>query len=140
MELNDYKYEEINVGDIFEFKRNITADNLNEYAKLTGDFNPLHCDEEYAKKTIFKGRIIHGMLAGSLFSTLVGMMCPGKRNLYLSQSLNFKRHIYPNSELTVKGVIKNKIDSMKIIVLGTEILVDGKIVINGEAKVKVLGD
>ena len=135
--MNEYNYDEINTGDVFEFKRKISIEDISNYAELTGDFNPLHCDEEYAKGTQFKQRIIHGMLAGSLFSTLVGMICPGKKNLYLAQSLNFKVPIYPNSELTVRGTIKSKSDTIKLIVINTEIIVNGDIAINGEAKVKV---
>ena len=137
MKINEYNYDEINVGDMFEFKRNLSIEDVDNYAKLTEDFNPLHCDEKYAKSTQFKSRIVHGMLVGSLFSTLVGMICPGKKNLYLAQSLNFKNPIYPNSELIVRGTVKSKSDTIKIIIINTEILVNGNVVINGEAKVKV---
>ena len=137
MKINEYNYDEINVGDMFEFKRNLSIEDVENYAKLTEDFNPLHCDEKYAKSTQFKSRIVHGMLVGSLLSTLVGMICPGKKNLYLAQSLNFKNPIYPNSELIVRGTVKSKSDTIKIIIINTEILVNGNVVINGEAKVKV---
>lgn len=137
MKINEYNYDEIRVGDVFEFKRNLSIEDVDNYAKLTEDFNPLHCDEKYAKSTQFKSRIVHGMLVGSLFSTLVGMICPGKKNLYLAQSLNFKNPIYPNSELIVRGTVKSKSDTIKIIIINTEILVNGNVVINGEAKVKV---
>jgi len=137
IKINEYNYDEIHIGDTFEFKRNLSIEDVNNYAKLTRDFNPLHCDEEYAKNTQFKGRIIHGMLAGSLFSTLVGMVCPGKNNLYLAQSLNFKNPIYPNSELIVRGIVKSKIDAIKLIVINTEIIVNEIIVIEGEAKVRI---
>ena len=137
MKINEYNYDEINVGDMFEFKRNLSIEDVENYAKLTEYFNPLHCDEKYAKSTQFKSRIVHGMLVGSLFSTLVGMICPGKKNLYLAQSLNFKNPIYPNSELIVRGTVKSKSDTIKIIIINTEILVNGNVVINGEAKVKV---
>ena len=65
------------------------------------------------------------------------MICKGKKNLYLAQSLNFKNPIYPNSELIVRGTVKSKSDTIKIIIINTEILVNGNVVINGEAKVKV---
>ena len=135
---NDYNYEEINVGDTFEFNKVLTVQDVDRYADLTGDHNPLHCDEEYALSTEFKNRVVHGMLAGSLFSTLVGMVCPGKKNLYLTQSLKFKSPIYPNSELTIRGKILKKIDGLKVIVITTEILVRGETVIEGEAKVKLI--
>ena len=140
MKMNEYNHNEIKIGGVFEFKRTLSMKDIDDYAKLTQDFNPLHCDEKYASNTQFKGRIVHGMLAGSLFSTLVGMVCPGKKNLYLSQSLNFKKPIYPNSELIVRGTVKDKINSIKVIVINTEIIVNDSVVVNGEAKVKVMGD
>jgi len=138
MEMNDYNYDEIEMGNMFEFKRILTIEDIDSYAKLTGDFNPLHCDEEYAKNTSFKGRIAHGMLAGSLFSTLLGMMCPGKKNLYLSQDLNFKKPIYPNTSLIVRGEIIDKIDSIKVLVIKTQIIFENSIMVDGLAKVKVM--
>lgn len=66
------------------------------------DENPLHCDEEYAKKkTKFRRIIVHGLHTASLFSTLLGMVCPGKRALCLTQTLNYKDVIYPNLEKQV---------------------------------------
>ncbi len=135
---NDYNYEEINPGEVFQFNKVLTVEDIDNYAKLTGDHNPLHCDEEYARSTEFENRVVHGMLAGSLFSTLVGMVCPGKKNLYLTQSLKFKAPIYPNSELIVKGTIVKKIDSLKVVVINTEIVVNGETVIEGQAQVKLI--
>jgi len=138
MELRDYNYEEIEIGKTFGFERVLSQEDIRSFSRLTGDLNPLHCDENYAKTTQFKGNIVHGMLAGSLFSTLVGMLCPGKKNLYLSQTLNFKKPIYPNSKLIVRGTIKQKIDSLKMIIIKTEVIIEGEIIINGEAQVKLI--
>jgi 3-hydroxybutyryl-CoA dehydratase len=131
-------YPDIKEGEIFLFERKISKEDVMDFAKLTCDFNPLHVDEEYGKKSQFKQNIAHGMLAASLFSTLVGMHCPGEKSLYLSQTLNFRKPIYYNNMLTVKGTVVNKNDSLKILTLKTEILKEGKVMIDGEAKVKVL--
>ena len=138
MKINDYGYDEIKVGEVFEFKRVISEKDIDNFAKLTGDFNPMHTDEKYASGTIFKGRIVHGMLAASLFSALLGMVCPGKRNLYLSQSLNFRKPIKPGSEVVVKGSVVGKADSVKIITIKTEIICNGAVAVDGEAKVRVV--
>lgn len=140
MKLNDYGYYDIKVGDVFSFHRTISIKDIDNFAAITEDHNPLHCDEEYASKTKFGGRIAHGMLCGSLFSTLFGMVCPGKRNLYLSQSLSFKQPIHPNTELTIKGTVKSKIDSLRIIVVNTQVLNGKTIMIEGEAKIQIMGD
>ncbi len=138
MKLKEYTYDEIDVGKVFEFERHVTKIDVKDFAELTGDFNPLHLDEDYAKTTQFSGKIVHGMLIGSFFSTLLGMVCPGKKNLYLSQSLNFKKPVSIDSVLIVRGTIKKKIESMNVIIIKTEILCKDKIVVDGEAMVKVL--
>lgn len=138
MKMNDLDFDEVKIGDIFEFNKVITNKDMESFTKLTGNLNPLHCDEDYAKNTKFKGVIIHGMHAANFFSTLLGMLCPGKKCLCLSQTLNFKNPIYPNSEITIRGVVKDKIESVKIIVLDTEIICQGIVVVNGEAKVTII--
>ena len=140
MKMNDYSYNEINIGDVFEFKKTITTEDIESFIKLTGNTNPLHSDEEYAKTTRFKGIIVHGLHASSFFSTLFGMLCPGKRALCLTQNLNFKDAIYPNSEVVVRGVVKDKVDSIKVLVFTTQIISKGSVVVDGEAKVTILED
>lgn len=138
MEFNDYSYEQIEIGKIFQFKKILTLQDIHEFSKITGDENPLHIDEEYAKTTPFKKRICHGMLVASLFSALFGMICPGKKNLYLSQTLNFKKPVFIDSELTIKGIVEQKIDSLKIILVKTEILVNREVVLDGKAKIQLM--
>lgn len=133
-----YEYHEIEEGKVVEFSRSISQDDVDAFAKLTQDYNPLHTDREFGMKSEFKSNIVHGMLAGSLFSTLVGMHCPGEKNLYLTQSLNFKKPILPDSELVVRGEVKSKIDAVHIIVIKTTILCGDIVLIDGEAKVKVI--
>ena len=140
MKVADLRYADIKEGEIHQFTKKITHDDILKFAYLTGDFNPLHVDKEFGKKSQFKQNIVHGMLAGSLFSTLVGMYCPGKRSLYLSQTLNFKIPLFCDDTVTVKGTIIAKNDVFLLITLKTEIIKEGKVCINGEAKIKVLED
>lgn len=140
LKLNDFNYEDISVGKVFGFSKILTSNDIENYAKMTEDFNPLHCDEEYARSTKFNKRIVHGMLAAGLFSSLLGMICPGKKNLYLSQTLNFKKPIYPGDELNVQGTIIRKIDSIKAIIIRTEISAYKEIALTGEATVQILED
>jgi acyl dehydratase len=100
----------------------------------------LHVDEEFGKKSVFNKNIAQGMLIASLFSTLVGMHCPGEKCLYLSQTLNFRSPVFYDDTITVKGTVVSKNDSIKVITLKTEIIKAGKAVITGEARVKVLED
>ena len=89
----DLKYEDIKVGDVFNFDDVVDEIKIKKFAEISGDYNPLHVDKNYAKKTKFKKTIVHGMLAASFFSTLVGMYCPGKRALYISQDIRFRQPI-----------------------------------------------
>jgi len=131
-------YQDIKIGEVYKFTRQITQQDVNVFVKLTGDFNPLHTDEIYGQKSKFGNKIVHGMLVGSLFSTLVGMYCPGEKCLYLSQALCFKKPIFPNDKVKVKGTVMNKNDSVKIITIKTEIFKNNILAISGEAKVSFL--
>ncbi len=131
-------YSDIKQGDVHLFSRKISSKDVMDFAKLSGDFNPLHVDAEFGKKSQFNGNIVHGMLAASLFSTIVGMHCPGEKSLYMSQTLNFRQPIYYDDTVTVRGTVISKNDSIKMITLKTEILKNNKVVIDGEAKVRVL--
>lgn len=140
MKAKDLNLSDIKEGETYQFTKKITSDDVREFANLTGDFNPLHLDKEFGEKSQFKRNIVHGMLAGSMFSTLIGMYCPGMKSLYLSQTLNFKIPIFYDDIVTVKGTVTAKNDAIRLITLKTEIIKEGKVCINGEAKIKVLED
>ncbi len=140
MKVANLDISEINKGDVYSFNKKILEEDVLRFADLTGDFNPLHVDKEFGEKSKFKKNIVHGMLAGSLFSTLVGMYCPGKNALYLSQTLNFKLPIFYNDTITVNGTVIAKNDAINLIILKTEIIKEEKVCISGEAKIKILED
>lgn len=79
-------------SQLYKFK--FSQENVNSFAELTGDNNPLHLDSEYAKSTIFKSPIVHGFFVGSIFSRIFGTKYPGEGTIYLDQSLNFLRPVY----------------------------------------------
>ncbi len=134
---SDLRFSQIKIGSQYCFNRVFSNDDILSFVNLTGDFNPLHINPDHGHK-IFKQNIVHGILAASLFSTLVGMYCPGKNCLYLSQQIEFLKPIYPDQEMIVKGTVINKVKALKILHIKTEILVEKKMVIRGLAKVKVL--
>jgi len=130
---------DLNIGQKAKFTEVISDAMVEEFAKLSGDYNPQHMDETYAKKTRFKKRICHGMLLASLFSRLVGMYLPGKHSLYFSQSLNFLYPAFIDDKVMVEGQIVKISRSTGIITLKTRITKDNDIeLITGEAKVVVL--
>jgi hypothetical protein len=81
--------EELQVGERAEFSKTISETDVYLYAGITGDLNPAHVDEEYAKKTFFKTRIAHGMLLGGLISGVLGNRLPGPGTIYLRQEMDF---------------------------------------------------
>ena len=90
----------IKIGDSAFQEKVITEHDIELFGEVTNDYNPAHFDSEYAKGTIFKKRISHGMLIGSLFSKVFGMDLPGNGSIYLSQSLRFRRPVYFGDVIT----------------------------------------
>jgi 3-hydroxybutyryl-CoA dehydratase len=134
----EYNFEDLFVGQKANFLKKIDEALVNNFAKLSGDFNPLHMDEEYASTTNFGKRVCHGMLLASFFSQLVGMYLPGKNSLYFSQTLNFRNPCFVDDNITIKGEIIEKKSNMKLIIIKTTIHnQDGKCLIDGIAKVIV---
>lgn len=106
---------EMQIGDIASHTKLITEKDIEMFGEITGDFNPAHFDSEYASKTIFKKRIAHGMLVGSLFSKLLGMELPGPGSIYISQTLRFRRPVYLGCEIKAEvkiidiNILKNRV-------------------------------
>jgi acyl dehydratase len=126
------------VGDTHEKIFHYTQKDVEDFARISGDNNPLHLDPQFAATTPFKQPIMHGMLAGSIFSRLLGTEFPGPGSIYLAQSLEFLRPMHVDTEykaiLTVKEIDKDKHTA----VIATEVFTveRGKITIRGEAKVQ----
>jgi acyl dehydratase len=133
-------FAEFEVGDSAAFEEVISADLVKKFAELSGDTNPLHIDESYASQTDFRRPIAHGMIAGALFSRLMGMYLPGQHALYVKQTLNFRQPIYPGATVKVAGQVTHKTDSASLLTIKTEILdsQSGQLYVDGEALVKVL--
>ena len=118
----------------------ITADVVEEFARMSGDRNPLHTDEAYGKTTPFRGRVPHGMIAGMFFSRLIGMYLPGKYALYLSQTLKFHKPFPMEDSIIVRGTITDKSDAHKAVSMTTVAvhLPTGALLVDGQAIVKLL--
>lgn len=130
-------YEDIQIGDTASFSKTISEFDIYQFAGITGDFNPLHINQEFAETTIFKGRIAHGILTGSFISTVLGTKIPGPNSIYLSQSFRFTAPVRIGD--TVKAVVEvvEKRDEKKLITLKTQVFnQDGEIVVDGEAVIK----
>ena len=126
---------EVNLPFVVERK------DMEVFAKLSGDFSPIHMDDEYAKSTKFKGRVVHGMLLASFLSRMVGMYIPGKHALYTSQSLEFPHPCFIDDEITVSSVVIDKSQSTKIIKIESKITnKKNEILLNGVGRIIVRDD
>lgn len=127
------------IGDKASFQKQITETDINNFANVVGDFNPIHFDEEKAKKTIFGNRVAHGMLVGSLISTVLGMYMPGEGTVYLEQNCKFRLPVYINDVLDVEVECVEIINYTKKIVKLENLITNqnGEVVVIGYSIVKV---
>lgn len=132
-------YEKITIGMTKSFSVTVTPQRVKEFARISGDWNPLHINARFAARTKFKKPIVHGMLLASFFSRLVGMHLPGEQCLYMSQSMKFKKPVYPGARITVSGVVTAKQDAIKLVTIETMIKNrQGEVCVEGEAQVMVM--
>ncbi len=90
------------VGDCAFFSKTVSESDIYTYAGITGDMNPAHIDEEYAKDTVFQGRVAHGMLIAGFISTVIGMKLPGPGTIYREQSLSFHNPVRIGDTITAR--------------------------------------
>lgn len=137
-QFSEYVLDDIEIGQKEKFEVVVTESLVNAFADISGDYNPLHMDENYANSTNFKHRVCHGMLLASFFSRLIGMYLPGKNALYFSQSVKFVSPCFIDDKILVEGVILEKSNASRIITLKTTITNDsGQCLVDGQAKVIV---
>lgn len=115
--MNEYTYEEIQTGHKESFTVTVTEEMLDSFRSITGDVNPLHNDEAYAKSMGHPGRVAYGMLTGSLLSTLAGVYLPGKRSLIHEVSIKFSKPVYVGDTLTIEGIVDEKNDTYSLLML-----------------------
>lgn len=126
------------VGDTYSFSKTVSNEDVIDFARITGDKNPLHLDEEYAKKTMFGKRIAHGMISAGIISGAIGMGMPGQGTTYLGQDLHFKKAVGIGDTITVKLTVKEIIPKSKFDIMKIDTVCvnqDGDIVVDGEAAV-----
>ncbi len=135
--IEGYKFEDLKVGMSATTSRTITETDLRNFSGVSGDTNPMHLNEEYAKTTPFGACIVHGLLTASLISAVVGTRLPGPGVIYLGQTLKFLAPVYVGDTVYATATVKELLPEKKRCVLSTICTVKGKNVIEGEATVKV---
>lgn len=130
-------FEDLEVGTQASFQHEVTEEDILDYARLTGDTNPVHLDEHYAANTIFKTRIAHGMMTAGYISTIFGTRLPGPGCIYISQSLSFRAPVRIGDVVTARVVVSELIPAKKRAVFACDCSVAGKTVLQGEAVLMV---
>lgn len=127
--------DQLSVGRTAERSHVVTEADLQAFADVSGDHNPVHLDEAFAQTTQFKGRIAHGMLSAAYISALLAGELPGPGSIYLSQTLAFKRPVRIGDEVVSRITVTAVDGERGRVTLATQSLVGGKVVLDGEAVV-----
>ena len=127
--------EDLEIGMTRSLMKEVTDLDIELFAQVSTDRNPVHLDDAYAMDTIFGGRIAHGMLTAGLISAVIGEQLPGHGTVYLGQSLKFLAPVRPGDMVTAEVEVLEIDYAKRRVTLGTRCLVDGKPVLKGEATV-----
>jgi 3-oxoacyl-[acyl-carrier protein] reductase len=132
-------FRRLTVGYTESVVKTIRREDVDTFAALSGDYNALHLDDEFAARTEFEQRVVHGFLHASLLSTLVGMKIPGPGALYLSQTIDFTRPVFIGDTVRAIGTVTSVDPPTRVVGIKTEIVNQhGQTVLTGDARVKVL--
>jgi len=131
---------ELKIGDKFSTQRLVTDELIRKFADVSGDYNPIHLDEEVAKNTRFGKRIAHGMLSGAFISAVLGYEFSERKIVYLSQTLKFTAPVFIGDTVTATATVTNIREDKPIITLETICTnQNGDVLVKGEAAVMILG-
>ena len=132
-----YFLEDLSVGMSASFSKTLTDADIVMLSGVSGDTNPVHLDEEYAKDTIFEGRISHGMLSAGFISAVLGTKLPGPGCIYVSQDLRFKAPVRPGDTVIARATVMELIPVKRRVIMQTQCKVSDQLVIDGQATVMV---
>ncbi len=132
-----YYIEDLEIGMEESFVKEVTEELIIAFAEISGDTNPVHLDEEYAKTTRFKGRIAHGLLTAGFISTVLGTKLPGPGSIYLHQDLIFRAPVRIGDVVTSSVKVEKINFHRRVVTLSCSCSVNNRVVIGGEAVMMV---
>jgi 3-hydroxybutyryl-CoA dehydratase len=132
-----YFFEDLELGMEASFAKTVTEADVVSFAEVTGDRNPVHLDPDFAAKSIFKGRIAHGMLTAGYISAVFGIELPGPGAIYVSQTLNFKAPVRAGDRVIAKVRVVELYPAKRRARFECSCTVEGKTVLEGEAVLMV---
>jgi len=127
--------EDLEIGMMRYLQKVVTDADIEMFATISTDRNPVHLDDDYAQDTIFEGRIAHGMLTAGLISAVIGEQLPGHGTVYLGQTLKFLAPVRPGDLVRAEVEVMEIDHSKRRVKLDTRCVVAGKVVLKGEATV-----
>jgi len=130
-----YAIEDLVVGMTASYEQTVSEADVRAFAEISGDHNPVHLDEEFAKTTPFKGRIAHGLLSASFISTVLASKLPGPGTVYLTQNLSFRAPVRLGDRVEARVTITDIIRDKRRVLLKTVCRVGETVVIDGDATV-----
>jgi 3-hydroxybutyryl-CoA dehydratase len=119
------------------YEHTITDSDIRNFAKISGDYNPVHISDEYAEASKFKKRIAHGLMSASYFSAIFGIKLPGEGCVYVNQNLKFKKPVYIGDTVKATVTIKDIDEKRRRLFFDTVCTVKDRIVISGEAEIYI---
>lgn len=132
-----YFFEDLYIGMEASLIQIVSDEGLRSFAEISGDANPIHLDEAYAKETPFRRRIAHGMLSAAYISAVFGTKLPGPGCIYISQTLNFKAPVHIGDRVTATVRVSDLIEHRKRAIFACACTVGEKVVLEGEAVIMV---
>ena len=132
-----YYLEDLSIGMTSSFEKTITDKDIQAFAAITGDTNPVHLDDEYAAATPFKARIAHGMMSAGLISTVLGTQLPGPGCIYLDQQIKFRAPVFIQDTVVATVTIEDINQRRGRVTLKTQCFVNDKLVADGTASMMV---
>ena len=130
---------DIKVGDVFSTSREVTDELIRKFADVSGDYNPIHLDDEFAAKTRFGRRIAHGMLSGAFISAVLGTEFKDRKIVYLSQTMKFTAPVFLGDTVTTTATVKGIREEKGIVTLETVCTnQNGEVTVKGESAVMVM--
>ena len=140
-QISNYTYDEITIGQTATYSKLIEARDIQLFAAVSGDVNPVHLDAAFAATTQFGGCIAHGMLSGAIISAAIAMELPGPGTIYLGQTLRFSLPVKPGDTLTVHLQVTEKKDKRRMVTLDCKVFNQhDKLVLSGIAEVMAPGE
>jgi 3-hydroxybutyryl-CoA dehydratase len=133
---NSLTFNELNIGDREVLKVTVGEDKVDAFASATGDYNPIHVDADYAAKSQFEKKIVHGVLLTGIISGMLGTKLPGLGTVAREMSAKFTRPAFVGDKLTAEVEVEKKIEKLNMVILSYRVLnSSGKVVVRGKAKV-----